>query len=109
VRVPNPHYTFYYTVGFSPCNPLMLLMKIGAIFIIIRRSGVRISESPPLTSRLKSHHLQSYVLGKATKALPTVNFIHNDRILPHSHHILHLSVSDGDACACSHGKQGHCC
>ena len=47
-RAPNPRYTFYYTMGFGPRNPLILLMKIGAIFIIIRRSGVRIPESPPL-------------------------------------------------------------
>jgi len=31
----NPHYTFYYTVGFWLCNPLILLMKIGAIFFDI--------------------------------------------------------------------------
>jgi hypothetical protein len=48
-RAPNPRYTFYYTMGFGPRNPLILLMKIGAIFIIIRRSRVRIPESPPKT------------------------------------------------------------
>ena len=46
----NPHYTFYYTAGFGSSKSLISLRKIGAIFIIIRRSGVRIPESPPSNS-----------------------------------------------------------
>jgi hypothetical protein len=58
VRVPNPRYTFYYTVGFGSCNPLILLMKIGAIFIIIRRSGVR--KEPKASSVKANFAKQSY-------------------------------------------------
>ncbi len=47
-RAPNPRYTFYYTMGFGPRNPLILLMKIGAIFIIILWSQVQVLVGPPL-------------------------------------------------------------
>ena len=58
VRVPNPHYTFYYTVGFDACKPLISLRKIRVIFIIIRRSGVR---SEPQASSVQANFAkQSY-------------------------------------------------
>ena len=58
VRVPNPRYTFYYTVGFGSCNPLILLMKIGAIFITIRRSDAR--REPKASSVQANVAKQSY-------------------------------------------------
>jgi len=58
VHVPNPHYTFYYTVGIDPRKLLILLAKIGAIFIIIRRSGVR--NEPQASSVQANFAQQSY-------------------------------------------------
>jgi hypothetical protein len=53
-RAPNPRYTFYYTMGFGPRNPLILLMKIGAIFIISNESLLTQSIKPALHDLLQN-------------------------------------------------------